>query len=632
MDVIVGTAGHIDHGKTALVKALTGVDADRLPEEKQRGITIDIGFAELHEGDVGIGFVDVPGHERFVKNMLAGASGIDIVMLVIAADEGVMPQTREHFDICRLLKIKTGIVALTKADLVDAETLELARLDVSELVSNSFLENAPVFPVSSKTGAGVGELKQGLLAVANTVQREHDIYETRLPIDRSFSVKGFGAVVTGTLSSDKIGEGDELELFPSGARVRVRGVQAHGEPVKETHAGQRTAVNLAAVDHDDVSRGMVLAAPRSLSVTQSLDTEVEMLTDAPRGLRSRQRVRVHLGTAEVLARVSVLNDRQVIEPGSTGFAQLRLESLVASVHADRFILRSYSPQRTIGGGRVLDAVSTRHRKSDMARVSSTLTDLADKDRNIVETIVRMAGVRGIRIDELRSRTGLRAQLLESLIAVAVDNRSIVDANGALVSTADFEKMKSSLLSAIEVHHKTDKLSRGMPRELVRERLFKHSEPDLFTAVASELEREKKIVADKDVLKLASHELQLLPGEKEVLDTLRGIYREAKLEVPKLEEALNRASSDQRAARKIFQVLINNKEVVGVTPELFFFTDVVDGLASSLREVARTSGDTMIDVARFKEIAGVSRKYAIPLLEYFDRTRVTVRVGDKRQIL
>ena len=315
MDIVVGTAGHIDHGKTALVKALTGVDADRLPDEKRRGITIDLGFAEMTAGDVHFGFVDVPGHERFVRNMLAGASGIDLVLLIVAADEGVMPQTREHFEICRLLGLENGVVVLTKSDLVDEETLDLASLDVAELVADSFLEKAPVIAVSSKAGDGIDELKEVLVGAARDVRSRGDRFVTFLPVDRSFSIKGFGTVVTGTLNSGEITDGDELLLLPDETRVRVRGVQSHGQTQARVGPGRRTAVNLAGIDHDEVTRGMVLTRRDALHPTQLLDCEIELLASSPRPLKSRQRVRVHVGTAEVLARVQVLNDASAIEPG-----------------------------------------------------------------------------------------------------------------------------------------------------------------------------------------------------------------------------------------------------------------------------------------------------------------------------
>src|SRR5919206_1259482 len=353
--VIVGTAGHIDHGKTSLVRALTGVDADRLPEEKRRGITIDLGFAELDLGDVRVGFVDVPGHERFIKNMLAGAHGIDLVALVIASDEGVMPQTREHFDICRLLGVAAGIVVLTKTDTVDAELLELVRLEASELVAGSFLEGAPVVAASARTGQGIEELKEVLRASALAAPERSGDAVARLPVDRSFTMRGFGAVATGTLVAGEIKEGEELELLPAGMRVRVRGLQVHGAGVREARAGQRTAVNLGGVETAGVERGMVLAPVGRLRPTQIIDARVHVLADAPRPLRTRQRVRVHHGTAEALARVSVLEESGEVAPGSSGLVQLRLESPVVALPGDRFILRTYSPQQTFARGSFVEA-------------------------------------------------------------------------------------------------------------------------------------------------------------------------------------------------------------------------------------------------------------------------------------
>ena len=639
MDLIVGTAGHIDHGKTALVKALTGVDADRLPEEKQRGITIDLGFAEMQAGDISFGFVDVPGHERFVKNMLAGASGIDLVMLVIAADEGVMPQTREHFDICRLLKIKSGVIVLTKTDLADSDTMELARLDALELVAGSFLENAPVFAVSSRTGEGVQALKDGLIHAAENMHREREIYATRLSIDRSFSVKGFGAVVTGTLAAGEIAEGDELELMPAAKRLRVRGVQTHGKTVSAAHGGQRTAVNLAAIDHDKIVRGMLLTRPGSIAETLVFDAEVEVLKDSPLALRSRQRVRVHLGTAEILARVSVLNDGQSIDPGANGYAQFRLEAPVPTAHGDRFIIRSYSPQQTIAGGRVLDPVARRHRRNEIAGVVEAMSELsnaADGDGNIVEILVRMAGDNGIKIDDLRARTALRSDALKDLVEKAKTESKIVEAAGVLVARSVFDSLKTSTIAAIERHHRSDKLSRGLSRETLREQIFKRTGPELFRAVTEDLERSGKIVVDQDVFKLAAHTTELSPAETLMHDRLGEIYSSAGLEVPKLDEALQDAAAisrlDAKSARKVFQLFVNRGELVAVTGEYYFTAEALVQLVAKLRESAKESGDATLDVARFKQIAGVSRKYAIPLLEYLDRTRVTRRVGDKRQIL
>jgi selenocysteine-specific elongation factor len=414
MDIIVGTAGHIDHGKTALVRALSGTDTDRLPEEKQRGITIDIGFAELSIGATHFGFVDVPGHERFVKNMLAGASGIDLVLLVIAADEGVMPQTREHFEICRLLGLKHGLVVLTKKDLVDAETLELAHLDAAELVAGSFLETAPVVEVSAVTGDGIDDLKRELLAAAERVPERTADRITFMPIDRSFTVKGFGAVVTGTIASGGIAEGTELEILPDGRKVRVRGVQTHGRKVANAAAGQRTAVNLGGIDHSEIERGKVLSEPGILQPTQMFAAEVEVLADAPKALKTRQRVRVHIGTAEVLGRVLVVNDTAEIAPGSTGFIQLTLETPVACVMGDRFILRRYSPQSTIAGGRVLVPHIPKLRRKDIdaaAKRLSALVQAGDNKAAIVHQFIESSGDGGRSLSELQTATGWTRSVL-----------------------------------------------------------------------------------------------------------------------------------------------------------------------------------------------------------------------------
>ena len=638
MNVIVGTAGHIDHGKTALIKALTGVDADRLPEEKQRGITIDLGFAEMRAGDHNIGFVDVPGHERFVKNMLAGASGIDLVLLVVAADEGVMPQTREHFDICRLLKIKNGIVVLTKSDLADSEMLELARLDVAELVTNSFLENAPVLAVSSKTGSGIDDLKAELARSAKSIVREKPRLEARLPIDRSFSMKGFGTVVTGTLANDGVKEGEELELFPADRRVRVRGIQAHGTQVDRAQVGQRTAVNIASIDHDEITRGMVLAVPGSLDVTQVLDAEIDVLPDSPKPIRSRQRVRLHLGAAEVLARVTVLNSKQSIEPGDRSMIQLRLETPIATVHGDRFVVRSYSPQRTIAGGRVLDPAASRHRRVNVDSVVAILGELseaADGIGNVAEIMTRMRGSSGLKEDELRSRTGMLRNVLRDEIADSVRQKRIVNADGVLLSATAFEELSRQTLNAVEMHHSSDKLSRGISRETLRERIFKHSAPEIFRAVTGALQRDGKITFDQDVFKLASHETKLTPAETKAHQAISRAYEAAGLEVAKLDDVLRDASAesglDARSVRKVFQLRVTSGELVQVSPEFYFRADVVERLIARLRELAKTSRDATLDVPRFKEIAGVSRKYAIPLLEFLDRQRVTRRLGDERMI-
>ncbi|HEY0426297.1 MAG TPA: selenocysteine-specific translation elongation factor [Pyrinomonadaceae bacterium] len=635
LDIIVGTAGHIDHGKTALVKILTGVNADRLPEEQRRGITIDLGFAELDLDDLRIGFVDVPGHERFVKNMLAGASGIDFVLLVIAADEGVMPQTREHFEICRLLETKNGIVVLTKKDLIDEELLELVKLETAELVENSFLENAPVVAVSAKTGEGVEELKKILLETARKIPARRNENITRLPVDRSFSVKGFGAVVTGTLISGEIKEADEMEILPDGKKVRVRGLQTYGKTVAAAHAGQRTAVNLGGVEHAEIERGMILCERGVLRPTQIFDAEIEVLKEAKRSLKSRQRVRVHIGTIEALARVQILNEAGEIAPGEKNFAQLRLETPIVTVPGERFIIRSYSPQITIAGGRVLDALATRHRRKDTENVREYLQNLiaADKSRQ-AKLFLETAGERGLTFADLQARTGWRAEIMQKAIDENIEKKSIIEAENFFVARTPFENLKTKTLEEIENHHRREPLARGILRETLREKIFAHLAPEIFKAILANLK--EKIVSEKDIVRLLSHNLELSNEEKTLRANLEKIYKNAKLEAPKLEDALSEAVGSTKlgreTARKIFQLLINAGEVVKVTEEFYFYRETIDELVKKLKDFAGRAPDRLIDVAVFKAMAGVSRKYAIPLLEYFDRERITRRAGDKRLIL
>lgn len=639
MEIIVGTAGHIDHGKTALIKALTGIDADRLPEEKRRGITVDLGFAEMTVGEVHFGFVDVPGHERFVKNMLAGASGIDLVMLVIAADKGVMPQTREHFDICRLLGINSGVIVLTKTDLVDTETLELAKLDATELVANSFLENAPIVSVSSRTGKGVETLKETIRQIGTQLPARRDQLVTRLFIDRSFSMKGFGTVVTGTLASGEIVEGIEMELLPDRIKVRVRGLQTHGQAVKTATAGRRVAVNLSSIDHSSVTRGMVLVEPNILRPTQIIDAEVEVLTDAAKPLRSRQRVRIHIGTIEALARIQVLNKQNEIEPGGKDLVQIRLETPVLAVPGERFIVRSYSPQTTIAGGSVIDAFAARHRPKDLDHVWQHLHDLLhasgdnnEKVRLLLEDAVRS----GLSFAVLQARTALRKDILTAAIDTNIASGSIIEAGGRYVSSNEFESLSRSVEAAIEDFHRREPLAKGMPREALREKLFAFLPSEVFQSVIESLRLSGKIGLDKETIRLGSHEQKLSPVEAAFSEKIFAKYKNAGLEVPKLEDVLAESITGTdltlQNARKLFQLFLDSGEIVKVTDEFYFAKNAIDGLAASLRQFAAKSSDRLIDVPKFKDLAGISRKYAIPLLEYFDREHITSRAGDKRLIL
>ncbi|HQZ95222.1 MAG TPA: selenocysteine-specific translation elongation factor [Pyrinomonadaceae bacterium] len=638
MEIIVGTAGHIDHGKTALIKALSGVDADRLPEEKRRGITVDLGFAEMSIGDVHFGFVDVPGHERFVKNMLAGASGIDIVMLVIAADEGVMPQTREHFDICRLLGVKAGIVVLTKLDLVDAETLEFAKLDAAELVEGSFLEHAPVIAVSSRSGSGIAELKETLLVVSRDLPARNDHLITRLPIDRSFSVKGFGAVVTGTLASGTIREGEDIELLPTKAKVRVRGVQTHGKAVRSASAGQRVAVNLGGIDHSKIERGMLLAEPGVMRPTQIFDAEIEVLADAAKPVRSRQRVRVHIGTVEALARIQVLNEAGEIAEGQKDLVQIRLETSVVAVPCERFIIRRYSPQLTIAGGIVIDNSAVKHRRKDLSKVREYLNSLSNTENSSEKThlLITAAGPSGLSFADLRSRTGLQQNLVENATETLISADEVVNAEGRFVEKAAFETLIASVENAVGEFHKSDPLAKGISREALREKLFAYLPNEILHAVITELESAGTIALDRESIRLSSYQTTLSPAEAALKTKIFEAYRTAGLEVPKVEDVLNGAvagtSFTRNDARKFFQLFLDSGEIVKVSEEFYFLKSEIAKLVEKLKQFAAASGDRSIDMAQFKDLAAVSRKYAIPLIEYFDRERVTVRRGDIRIIL
>jgi selenocysteine-specific elongation factor len=635
--IIVGTAGHIDHGKSALVRALTGSDPDRLPEEKRRGITIDLGFADLDLGDLRIGFVDVPGHERFVKNMLAGAHGIDVVALVIAADEGVMPQTREHFDICRLLGVQTGLIVITKTDLVEEELIPLVRAEAEELVAGSFLDGAPMLAVSAKTGAGLDELKATLQKLAEQVPARSADSVSRLPVDRAFTMKGFGAVITGTLVAGAIAEGAELQLLPSLTRVRARGLQVHGKTVAQATAGQRTAVNLGGVDTAMIERGMVLAPIARLRATQIIDVQLSVLSNAARALRSRARVRLHIHGAEVLARVQVLTDGGQLAPGDTGLVQLRLEAPVVAVAGERFIIRSYSPTQTAAGGLILDPFAARHRGRDLAQVRQRLQQLlvgSGADR--VSLFVESSGGQGQRFSDLAARTGWNDEKLTRTLTEAKEGGAIVECEGVFVSKTAFQILKQAAVDEVSHHHRNEPLARGAARETLRERRFAHTPPEVFRAVLLALEQEGALVSDRDVVRAHTHIVELSADDAGLKDRLAQLYEKADLEPPSLDEAMQEAgvtTAQRNHGRKVLQLLIDGQTLVRVQGELFFHQKALDKLIAKLKEFGdQHEPARAIDVAAFKDLAGVSRKYAIPLLEFLDRQRITRREGDRRAIL
>jgi selenocysteine-specific elongation factor len=631
--VIVGTAGHIDHGKTALVRALTGINTDRLKEEKLRGITIDIGFANLTLGQVRLGFVDVPGHERFVKNMLAGAHGIDLVLLVIAADEGIMPQTREHFDICRLLNVKSGLIALTKSDLVEAELIEIARSEIEEFVRGSFLEGAPIIPVSSRTGEGIQELKRALAEVAERVEPKTAQAISRLPIDRAFSIKGFGTVVTGTLIAGQISAGDELEVLPSRLRTRARNIQVHGKDADRAVAGQRTAINLQGIDVDQVQRGMVLAPPGRLEPTLMVDARLILLQSAGKPLANRARVRFHHGTAEVMARILLLESSPTIEPGQSQLAQLRLEGPIAAFPGDRFIIRSYSPQITIGGGQIIDPMPEKHRLKDSAAASYLRRlERADPVERIA-IFVDMAGKRAMTSAEIAARTGATDEQIEAAARSLTGSGRVIQALTApliLISNRAYGQLVERVMAALSDHHSREPLALGISREELRERVFGGLRPEIFRTVIARLSEEGKIAAERDLIKLSSHKPDLTGANLDAKAKLEATLKGAGLQALTLEEAARSTQIPMDLARKLCNLLIAEGRLIRIA-DFLFHSDQIEDLKSRLK--ARKSISNRIDIAAFKEITGgLTRKYAIPLLEYLDRERITRRIGNEREIL
>lgn len=630
-NVIVGTAGHIDHGKSTLIEALTGTHPDRLEEEKRRGITIDLGFAFLEEGGVRFGFVDVPGHERFVKNMLAGTSGIDLVLLVIAADEAIKPQTREHFDICRLLGVKRGVIALTKSDLVDADTLELVKLEIEEFVRGSFLEDAPILPVSAKTGAGLAAVKQALLEVAGETAKKQPQRHFRLPIDRSFAVKGFGTVVTGTLISSRVSVGDEVELLPAGQRLRVRGLQTGGKGVERADAGQRTAVNLAGIEHTAVRRGMVIAAPGKFAKTRRLDARLELLTGVP-ALKNRAEVHFHAGTLETLAEVR-LHDKAELRPGETAFVQLRLAEDVVAVRGDRFIIRQASPVITIGGGEILDPLAKRPTKKDAGR-QKFLEVLARGSREEILLVMVERNILGIGMAEIVARTGWLESELESAAQTLAKAGAIHIVNPdplLLLAEPLFQEALKKLLARVEVFHKENPLLPGIAREDLRASLGRRVRTETFRAALEELLKQNKLVAQGELVKKPGSEISLTPEEAKAKDQIEQAFEKAGLAVPSVKEVLAQLAIESRRAEKILQILLRDKVLVRITMELIFHRDALAQLPAILQTYKKSRGER-IGVPAFKELTGITRKYAIPLLEYLDRQRVTRRMGDERVIL
>jgi len=628
--VIIGTAGHVDHGKTALIKALTGIDTDRLKEEKERGISIELGFASLvlsHGQSFGI--VDVPGHEKFIKNMVSGAAGIDMVILVIAADEGVMPQTREHLNICSLLGIQRGLVALTKMDMVDEEWLYLVNEDVHEFLKGTFLEAAPVVPVSSLTGAGLNELLDALGRVASEIKEEADAGIFRLPVDRVFTMKGFGTVITGTLISGDVKIGEEVEILPTGIIAKVRGIQVHNQSAAMAEAGQRTAVNLQGVEKATISRGDVLSRPHMLKPTNRLDVVVEYLSHNDRKLKNRTLVRFHAGTNEVIGR-TILLDREEMEPGGRGYAQLILESPIVAVSGDRFVIRSYSPVTTIGGGIIIDPLPKKHKRhSEKVLLECDLLHRGT-DSERAALIIERSGIAGMELLELVIRTGIHQNRLKEILKELSSAKKIVildvDESRCIFSPV-YENLQRQILRDVQAYHERHPLREGMVKEELRNATGQYVSPRLFNMALKDLERKGTIVIERENLRMPGHRVDLKGDLDDLRNRMENIYFASGLTPPTLKEVMEKFADRKNQLESVLNVMLKEGTLTKINEDLYFHKEILLKLRENYKNLLLREGKAT--PASFKELTCLSRKFIIPLMEYFDITKLTIRAGDHR---
>ena len=626
--IILGTAGHIDHGKTSLIKALTGIDTDRLKEEKERGITIELGFAHLDlPGGKRLGIVDVPGHEKFVKNMVAGATGIDLVALVIAADEGVMPQTREHLEICKILKVRHGLVVLTKIDMVDEDWLDLVKEDVMDYLSETFLADAPLVEVSSVSGQGIKELVRVLDELVLEIPERDLGHVFRLPIDRVFTMKGFGTVITGTSVSGKIRTGDDVTVYPKGIVSKIRGIQVHNKEVTEVRAGLRTAVNLQGMERAVLRRGNVLATKDSLRPTYMVDVHLELLNSSPRKLKNRAKARFHTGTSEIISTV-VLLDRDVLEPGDECFAQIRLDEPTTVLKGDRYVLRSYSPIRTVGGGEILNALPKKMKR--FAENASSNMELLYKGElyETIELFVSFGRFHGVEDVELSFLTNTSKKKLDDALKVLKAQKRVTQYDkerGALIHADFLKKARDEIVGTIDKHHKDFPLKAGLVKEELRSRTTGAGNLKLFNFLVNQLTNEGVIVQDKEVVHLKDHRVTLAQDQEKTRQQIEKIYLKSGLQPPYFKELKEKFPGNTGA--DVLEVMVKEGLLLKVKEGLFFHSKAVGDLRKRLIDFLKKNGE--ITTPQFKDLTGVSRKYTIPLIEYFDLNQLTVRVGDSR---
>ncbi|MGD9290654.1 MAG: selenocysteine-specific translation elongation factor [Desulfobacterales bacterium] len=630
--IILGTAGHIDHGKTSLIKAMTGIDTDRLKEEKARGITIELGFASLAlPGGQHLGIVDVPGHEKFIKNMVAGATGIDIVVMIIAADEGVMPQTREHMEICMLLGVSHGLVAMTKIDMVDEEWMELALEDIRDFSQGTFLEDSPIIPVSSVTGQGISDLIAELDILAGEIPPRPPSSLFRLPIDRVFTMKGFGTVITGTLVSGKVTVGDTIMIYPSGITSKVRGIQVHNQSAESAEAGMRTAINFQGLDKTTVQRGEVLSKPGALIPSYMVDLSFQYLASNKKPLKSRTLVRLHTGTNEVLGHL-VLLDQEELLPGQTAVAQIRLDSPVAIVKDDRFVARSYSPIRTIGGGQVLNPTPQKHKRLKPDIISG-LQRLADEDpEEIITYHIEQAGYSGVSYSHLRIMANLGGKQLDTILQQMLSQKIILQSdkeNRIYVHQSTFETLQQKIAEYLKKYHEINPLKAGMPKEELRSKFPRLSNSKLFNQVLIQMIKNNQIVQEENTVRLESHRVSLGVDQADVRKKILTVYQKGKLQPPYFREVVKTLNTDPKRTKEVLMHLVEEGQIVKTKEDLYFDAEAVDELKTRLVNFLKSNGE--ITTPQFKEMTGASRKYVIPLIEYFDSKHVTLRVGDSRKL-
>ena len=631
--LIIGTAGHVDHGKTALIKALTGVDTDRLKEEKERGISIELGFTYLDlPGRPKVGIVDVPGHERFIKNMLAGAGGFDLVLLVIAADEGVMPQTREHLDIIQLLQVKKGIIVLTKTDLVEADWLELVQEEVREFLQGTVFETAPLVAVSSATGAGIDQLLELLAQVLEETPPKTTAGAPRMPVDRVFSVTGFGTVVTGTMVAGELRVGDAVVLQPQGLATRVRSLQSHGEKVDAVGAGQRVAANLAGLEVEQIRRGSVVAGPGSLIPTKRLDVRLLLLPDAPRPLKNRAPVRFFLGSGEILGRIRLL-DREELPPGAVALAQLDLEEKTVAQKGDRFVLRSYSPMRTIGGGTVIDPVpGRRHKRFHQQTILALETREQGSPGEILEQYLLNRKMPGLpELAEIALKTALSVlELQKTVLDLAEQGRlKLIAGDGKtfLLLTPAYQRLTAELQGDLAAYHQEFPLREGYPKEELRSRKFPEINHKTFQILLNTLEQDQILHCTAQAV--AAYDFSAGAGAalERLIRLVRQEMSEAGYQPPLWQELAALADVPEQVAAELLQFLLRKGKLVKISDNIFYLDETLNQIKGLVVDYLRANGE--ITVRDLRDLLQASRKYALPILEYFDKERLTQRAGDKR---